>query len=95
MVLVCQRAQAVTNFIIRATTRLDPDTASGDSPTNELMRHLLLVLLLSPIFGFSIEPVLIAVFLVNAVSMLVPYKMTTTIRAQAKSSLTVGALTFF
>ena len=77
-------------IILRATSRLNPEGASGGSPTNELMRHLLFVLLLSAIFDFEAEPMLIIVFLLNAASMSVPFKMTAMIRGQAKSALAVG-----
>jgi len=76
--------------ILRATSRLNPEGASGGSPTNELMRHLLFVLLLSAVFDFEVEPMLIIVFLLNAASMSVPFKMTAMLRAQAKSALSVG-----
>lgn len=76
-------------IILRATSRLNPKGASGGSPTNELMRHLLFILLLSPVFGIGAEPLLISVFVLNTVSMSVPFKMTTMIRSQAKTVLLV------
>ncbi len=39
---------AAASIILRATSRVDPDAVvSGGSPTNELMRHMLFVLLLT------------------------------------------------
>jgi len=76
-------------IILRATSRLNPEGTSGGSPTNELMRHLLFILLLSSVFGIDAEPLLISVFLLNTVSMSVPFKMTAMIRSQAKTAILV------
>ena len=64
-------------------------TTSAGSPTNELMRHVLLVLLLAD--AFSVEPALAlgAVFAVHAVSMLLPYRLPGLIRSLTTS---VGAI---
>ena len=74
---------ASSAIILRATSRLSTN-ASGGSPTNELMRHLLFVLLLSNIFNFSPEYVLAFVLFLNIISMLSSKKMTAMIRSQAK-----------
>ena len=60
------------------------------SQTNELMRHMLFTLLLAGQFGFSPEYILMAVFLVHAVSMLVPYPMSHAIIDRAKSAAMLG-----
>ncbi len=78
-------------IILRVASRLEPDRPSGGgSPTNELMRHLLFIVLLAEILSFDPEPVLIVVFLLHSVSMLVSYRMSALIRAHAKSVIAVG-----
>ncbi|MBW5291347.1 MAG: hypothetical protein Rsou_0046 [Candidatus Ruthia sp. Asou_11_S2] len=72
-------------IILRATSRLNPDTPSGGSPTNELMRHLLFVLLLADIFNISPDYILVIVLLLNTISMSSSKKMTAMIRSQAKT----------
>lgn len=84
---------AAGSIILRATSRLNPEAVSGGgSPTNELMRHLLFVLLLEQPLGFEPGSLLIPLFLLHTVSMLVPYKMPALIRGQAKSATAVGAI---
>ncbi len=84
---------AAASMIIRITSRMDPERSSGSgSPTNELMRHLLFVLLLSQVFGFEPEIYLLFLFLLHAVSMVVPYRMSGLIRAQAKSVMAVASV---
>ncbi len=80
---------ASTAIILRATSRLNPDTPSGGSPTNELMRHFFFILLLSTIFNFDPEYLLILVLLLNTLSMSLPFKMTAMIRSQAKTATLV------
>jgi len=92
MVLIVS-AIAASSIILRATSRLNPEAVSGGgSPTNELMRHLLFILLLEQPLGFEPESLLIPLFLLHAVSMLVPYKMPALIRGRAKSAIAVGAV---
>jgi phosphatidylserine synthase len=76
-------------IILRATSRLNPDTPSGGSPTNELMRHLLFVLLLSDIFNVNPDYILVIVLLLNTISMSSSKKMTAMIRSQAKTATSV------
>ena len=86
---VCDAVAHVT--LTLAVSRLEPGRATGGgSPTNELMRHLLFVVLLAPTLDFDPELVLMPVFLLHSVSMLVPYRMPALIRAQAKSATAVG-----
>lgn len=84
VLLVCAMASAA--IILRATSRLNPDGPSGGSPTNELMRHLLLVLLLATMFDFDPQYPLIAALLFNIVSMSSTFKMTAMIRSQANTA---------
>ena len=90
MVLICSTI-AAGSIILRVASRLEPERATGGgSMTNELMRHLLFTVLLSEAGNFDPRPVLIPVFLLHSVSMLVTYRMSALIRAQAKSATAVG-----
>lgn len=76
---------AAAAILVRVVQRLAPVPPSGvGSPTNELMRHLLLLVILQEIFEFDAAPFLVVVFLLNSVSMLVPYAMPYMVRTRAK-----------
>lgn len=80
-----------TALIIRLTSRLDPEASKGiGSPTNELIRHLLFILLLAGQFSFEPDIYLIVVFLLHSVSMLVPFPLPWLIRGMAKSATSVA-----
>ncbi len=82
---------ATTAVILRIVTRIDPDSVTGTgSPTNELIRHLFFVLLVAQLFGRDSTPYLIAIFILHAVSMLVPFKMPYLIRNLTQSALAIG-----
>ena len=82
---------AVVAILIRVAARLDPSEVAGSgSPTNELIRHLLFVLLLEETFGFNPVPYLSVVFVFHAVSMLVPFGMPYQIRSLAKSTFAIS-----
>jgi hypothetical protein len=81
---------AATAIIIRLTSRLDPATSRGGSPTNELMRHLLFVLLLTDQFQISPGIYLILISILHTVSMLAPFQMRFLIRGMAKSAKAVA-----
>ncbi len=84
---------AATALVLRAVSRLDPAAATGTgSPTNELVRHILFILLLSRIFGFAPAPLLIAVFALHAISLLVPFRMPWLMRSLTKSATAIGLL---
>ncbi len=77
--------------VLRSVSRMVPARAAGTgSPTNELIRHILFILLLAELFEFSTGPVLIAAFLLHSVSMLVPYKLPYLIRGMTKSHVAIG-----
>ena len=58
---------AIAVVVFRSVCRLDPAATAGTgSPTNELVRHVFFILLLSDQFAFDGKPYLIAVFLLNA-----------------------------
>ncbi len=79
-------------ILVRVVQRLapvpSPATGTG-TPTNELMRHLLLLTILQASFGFDIAPYLVAACLLNSASMLVPFAMPHTIRSMAKSATAI------
>ncbi len=77
-------------ILVRVVQRLGPSPASGTgTPTNELMRHLLLLSILQGLYGFDITAYLIVALLLNSVSMLVPFAMPHLVRSRAKSATTV------
>ncbi len=91
--IICSMAGlvAVTAILIRVTSRITfPAKISTGSPTNELMSHMLLILLTADYIGFNPVPALIAVLLLNTVSMLLPYPMHYMIRALMKAAPAVG-----
>jgi len=82
---------AAASIIVRATSRVDPDAVKdGGTPTNELMRHMLFVLLVAQ--GLDIHPgfYLIVVFLLHSISMTVPFRFTIMIRGLAKTATLVA-----
>jgi len=84
---------AATSLVLRVVSRLDPAAVTGTgSPTNELVRHMLFILLLAQIFGFAPAPLLIAAFVLHTVSMLVPYRLPWMIRSLTKSASAIGWL---
>ncbi len=77
-------------ILIRVVQRVDPSYVGGTgTPTNELMRHLLLLVLLQALYGFDITPYLVAAFLLNSVSMLVPFAMPHMVRSMTKSATAI------
>ena len=89
--LIVASAIAAGSILVRTVSRLQSTTAEEQgSQTNELMRHILFTLLLAGQIDFSPEYVLMAVFLIHAVSMLLPYKMPHPIIDRAKSAAMLG-----
>jgi phosphatidylserine synthase len=89
IVLVFSAVAAVA-ILIRVVQRLDPSSVYGTgTPTNELMRHLLLLVVLQNAFDLDITPYLVAVFAVNALTMLVPFSFPYLIRARTKSVVAI------
>ncbi len=82
---------AVGALMLRVVSRLDPNApVNTGSPTNELMRHMLFIILLAGNFGFNPAPFLTIAFAVHAVSMLVPYRMPYLLRSLTKSATMIG-----
>ena len=89
--LVLTGLAATTALLLRVVSRLSPERATGTgSPTNELVRHLLFVLLLEKIYEFSPAPILIVVFALHAVSMCAPFRMPYLIRSLTKSATAIS-----
>ena len=87
VVLVLFGLAAATALLLRVVARLSPTSATGTgSPTNELMRHLLFILLLSSDDKFNPAPIVIVTFALHAVSMLAPIRMPSLIRSLTKSA---------
>ena len=81
---------AAAAIILRATSRLNPDVVTGSgSPTNELMRHMLFVLLLTQIFDVDPRLYLVLIFILHSATMIVPFKLTVLIRGLAKTATAV------
>ncbi|MGY8770252.1 MAG: CDP-alcohol phosphatidyltransferase family protein [Pirellulales bacterium] len=84
---------AATSLVLRVVSRLMPDAVPGTgTATNELMRHILFVLLLVPMFDISPIPLLLVVFVLHSISMLVPYRMPWLLRSLTKSATAIGLL---
>ena len=81
---------AVATILLRIASRLASTKTSAGSPTNELMRHMLLALLAAKYFGFVPVPALITVILLNSISMLAPFLMPYLIRSLTKSATAIG-----
>ena len=90
---VCAAASlaAVSAIIVRSVSRLDPGTVGAKgSPTNELIRHMLFVMVLTTLAGVPVAPFLAVTFALHTVSMLVPFRMPLLIRSMAKSPIAIG-----
>lgn len=84
---------AAAAILVRVVQRLGPSPVSGiGTPANELMRHLLLLVVLQNAFDLDITSYLVAVLLLNSVSMLVPFSMPHLVRARAKSIAAVAGV---
>jgi phosphatidylglycerophosphate synthase len=78
---------AMLGIEIRTVSRLRPSAAAtSGSPTNELVRHMLFILLLAETYGFDATPYLIAAFILHAISMIAPLPMPYLLRSMTKSA---------
>ncbi len=84
---------AAISILVRVVSRLTatPETGGG-SPTNELMRHILFALVVTPYFDLAPEPFLATAFVLNAVSMQVPYPLRYSIRSLTTSATAIGGV---
>jgi phosphatidylserine synthase len=82
---------AIAVVVLRSVSRLDPTAPAGTgSPTNELVRHVFFILLLSEQFAFDGSPYLVVAFVLNAITMALPWKLPFMIRGMAKSAVAIG-----
>ncbi len=89
VVLAASLLSAVA-ILIRVVQRVDPSHVGGTgTPTNELMRHLLLLILLQELYEFNVTPYLVTAYVVNSASMLVPFAMPHLIRSRAQTATAV------
>ena len=84
---------AILAIELRVVSRLRPGArpASG-SPTNELVRHMLFILLLAETYAFDATPYLIAAFILHAISMIAPLPMPYLLRSMTKSAVAIAML---
>ncbi len=81
---------AAASIILRATCRLNPDAVTGlGSPTNELARHMLFVLLLTQTYDIAPEPYLTLMFILHSATMIVPFKLPVLLRGLAKTATAI------
>lgn len=81
---------AAASIILRVTFRLNPAmVTSAGSPTNELMRHMLFVLLLTQMLDVDPTLYLVLMLMLHSVTMLVPFKLAVLIRGLAKTATAV------
>ncbi len=84
---------ASISILVRVVSRLTPKSeAPVGSPTNELMRHILLVSVVTQYFELAPEPFLAVVFVLNAVSMQVPFALRYSIRSLTTSAAAVAGV---
>ncbi len=84
---------AAISILVRVVSRLTPASeAGGGSPTNELMRHILFALVVTQYYEIAPQPFLAAAFVLNAVSMQVPYPLRYSIRSLTTSATAVGGV---
>ncbi len=82
---------AAVSILVRVVSRLTSIPKSGTgSPTNELMRHVFFALVIAQYFEFDAEPLINLAFVLNAVSMQIPYPLAYSIRGLATSPAAIG-----
>lgn len=90
---ICMFAALIATAVVvlRGVSRLDPNATPGaGSPTNELVRHVFFIILLAEQYSFDGSPCLIIAFLLNAITMTLPWKLRFMIRGMAKSAVAIG-----
>ncbi len=84
---------AILAIELRVVSRLRPSAAgSRGSPTNELVRHMLFILLLEEAYSFNATPFLIAAFILHAISMIAPVPMPYLLRSMTKSAVAIAGI---
>jgi phosphatidylserine synthase len=90
---LCASMAPAGAIILRMTSRLRSEGPDGlGSTTNELMRHLLFLLLGAQAFGIPVRGPLMAIFLIHAFTMIAPISMPHLLRSRARSVWAVGAI---
>ncbi len=78
---------AIVAILLRTSSRIaSPQRVSTGSATNELMRHIMLVLIATEYLDWSSRPLLMTALALNSVSMLVPYRLPLMIRSLTRSA---------
>jgi phosphatidylserine synthase len=81
---------ATAAILLRVVSRLTtPSLAGNGSPTNELIRHLLLLLLVVEYWGFDPIPWLVVLLVLHSISMLATFPMPYMIRSMSKSATAI------
>ncbi|GLQ29661.1 CDP-alcohol phosphatidyltransferase family protein [Litoribrevibacter albus] len=88
-VVLVVAALAAGAAILRSTARLDPASKVKGSPTNELMRHLLFILLLAPLLDIDPYWFLALAFICHAVTMVSSFAIPGMIRSRANTATKV------
>jgi phosphatidylserine synthase len=84
---------AAIGVLVRISSRLkSPPPPPRGSATNELIRHLLFLLLLAKQFEFNEAIPLAIIFVLHGITMLVPFKMPHLVRSRAQSPAAIGAV---
>ena len=82
---------AAVSILVRVVARLTPMPKAGmGSPTNELMRHILFALVVAHYFELDAEPFINLAFVLNAISMQVPFPLPYSIRSLTTSPAAIG-----
>ena len=82
---------AVVSILVRVVSRLTPLQKTGmGSPTNELMRHIFFVVAVAQYFELDAEPFINLAFVLNAISMQVPFPLSYSIRNLTTSPAAIG-----
>ena len=82
---------AVASILVRVVSRVTPLPKTGmGSPTNELMRHILFVLAVAQYFELDAAPFINLAFVLNAISMQVPFPLPYLIRGLTTSPAAIG-----
>jgi len=90
--LIGASAIAAGSIILRVVARLNPKAIEGiGSQTNELMRHMLFILLLTHIYDVDPGIYLVLIFLLHSITMTLPIKLPILIRGLSKTA----TVTFF
>jgi phosphatidylglycerophosphate synthase len=81
---------AAFSIVLRTAARIDPNSISDQgTQTNELLRHIMFILLIGEMTGLNLVPVLTTIFLMNSISMLLPTHFTFMIVHYAKTPVSM------